>query len=255
MKFSPERFVQNIVPDLKDNLESGKPPIEVVEKLDTPADAAPLAERFLPSEMRRQLESETADLELGEYRARVAVGSAEDGTRHPHDYIIEKEASSLTLYFVDPEHQMGKSKNKSPVHFPRKGDFRPKTSTLIGIKMTDGDEIPVISIIRYRAAAITDSHLLKMEPQLEMVKSLLETGEIPEVLAGKENEITFRLNMRKDGLLVQSRYASPEELELFLQGKPSAAVLEGKVHSSNVIMRHFLNHLESKRFQKSTNLE
>ena len=97
MKFNPERFVQNVVPDLRDNLKSKEAPYIASERIENAIDAAPLVDRLLLSETRQQLERDIMDFETGEYRARVAVGSAEEGTRHPHDYIINKSHTDTTF--------------------------------------------------------------------------------------------------------------------------------------------------------------
>jgi hypothetical protein len=251
MRSGPERFIQNIVPDLRDNMSSEKAPVFATKTIESIEDALPLVERFLPNGVKEQFLRETSEFEPGEYRARVAVGSAEEGTRHPHDYVVQKGDTDLTLYFVDPEHQMGMSKKRSRIPIPRKGDMRPKISTLIGMRMSEDTPIPDISMIRYRAAAITDPHLLKMGPQFEVAKELFATGTIPEILRGKENEVTFRLNVRPEELIVQSRYAHHEELMRFLEGKISAPTLEGKLHSYGAILRQFLKHLRENRFRST----
>lgn len=249
MKFGTERFIRSVVPDLRDNLRSEKTPSVAVEKMQTPADALPLVERLLSTEVRGRFLTETAQFTPGEYRARIAVGSAEEGTRHPHDYILHKEDGGLVLYFVDPEHQMGKSKNHSPIPLPRKGNLRPKICTLIGVRVAETEVVPNISMLRYRAVAIADPQILKMGAQLEIAKQILATGGVPDILKEKENEITFRLNIRPDEILAQSRYANQEELDRFLRGEQSASAVEGKVHSFGVIMRHFLKHLSEGRFK------
>ncbi len=249
MRINPERFVKNVIPDLRDNFESKEPPTLVVEKIKDPVEAVPLVERLLPKQIREGLVEEVSRLAPGQYRARVSVGSQEEGTRHPHDFIVDKVGDRTKLYFIDPEHQMGKSKKKSSLPLPRKGDLRPKISTLIGIKLSQSGGIPELSIIRFRAAAITDPHLLKMGPQFELAKQLLETGDLPELLRGKENEITFRVNVRPDTLLAQSRYASPSDVSGFLRGEKTATALEGKIYSSTIIMGHFLKHLKEGQFQ------
>jgi hypothetical protein len=248
MKFGAERFIQNVVPDLRDNLRSDKIPPIASRKIETPADVLPLMERLLPSNVQDRFFAETAHFASGEYRARVAVGSAEEGTRHPHDYIVQKSDEELVMYFVDPEHQMGMSKKHSKIPLPRKGDVRPKISTLISVRLYNDEAIPDISMLRYRAAAISDPRLLKMDPQFEIAKQILTTGAVPDVLKGKENEITFRMNIRAEEMLAQSRYANQEALDDFLRGKKSAPSIEGKVHSYGVIMRHFLKHLSEQKF-------
>jgi hypothetical protein len=247
MAFSRERLINNYIPDLRDNFRTDMPPPIATEALRNPLEAMPLVERLMPREERAALEAAARSLEPGEYRARIAVGSVEKGTRHPHDFVLDREDGSTSLYFVDPEHQMGKSTNRG--FLLRNGDLRPKMSNLVAVRLAADSVIPDISVLRYRAVALSDPHLLKMGSQLEVAKLMLADTEIPEILREKENEITYRLNVRPDSMLIQSRYASTDDLHRFLQGGVSAKALEGKLHSYRVIMRHFLTHMAAGRFE------
>lgn len=247
--YNPERFFRNVVPDLLDNIPSKKGPSVAVEGIESPDQARPLTERIVPAELRDALASHVEHLPEGMSLARVVVGSVEDGTRHPHDYVIKKTAEDATYYFVDPEHQMGKSKKATNGPQIRKGDLRPKIGNLLALRLKHGSEVPELSILRFRAGAIQDPHVLKMSRQLEEAKKLLDTDALPSFLDGIENDVTFRLQVSLTGMRAESRYATPEELEQFLHGLTDNASLKGKLWSHEQIMRHFLKHLEAGRFK------
>ncbi len=251
MKINRENFFENVIPDLRDNLKRKNPPPLARESLEHPSEAGPLVERLFPKEIRESLLREVSVLEPGFHRARIVVGEKKKKNRHPHDFIIDTQEGKINLYFIDPEHQLGKSNNDSIIPFPRRGNLRPKVVTLFGIQLKEEEEIPDISILRFRAAAVADPYVLKMTAQLGVVIDLLKTGEVPDFLRGKENEITFRLNIRGGEALVQSRYADSADLIGFLHGEKSAPALEGKANSSTLIMGHFLKYLREGKFQRN----
>ena len=245
-----KKAVQNYLPDMLENIPTNNAPSSAVESIESPEEAERLIESFLPSELRSAILEQVRSLPTGENRARIAVGKKEDGTRHPHDYVIDKGSEGVSLYFVDPEHQMGKSKSSKGSLPIRKSDLRPKVGNLIALHFNDSEHVPAVSILRFRTASIEDYHVLKMTQQLKEAKTLLERepGELPDFLAQSPNEITFHLEIRPDAMFVQSRFATPEQLELFLHGEAVTEGLKGKFSSYRQIMEHFLKHLEANRF-------
>lgn len=249
MGFETGRILTNYIPDLRDNIPHKEAPPLVERAVSSPEQITPLLERLFTHEgenILAKLSSEMERFPEGTYRARIIVGTVEKASRHPHDFVLDVGSDAKSLYFVDPEHQTGRQKGKGIL--PRDGDLRPKMTTLLGVRFSSDNAVPDISILRFRAAAILDPHLLKMAPQLEMARRLLQTGAVPEEIRGRENEITFRLNIREDNMLAQSRYADKQDLSRLLSGEKSVPALEGKARSYGIIMNHFLEHFRAGKF-------
>lgn len=240
------RIVESYLPDILENIPRRDSPNLLERVLGSSKDALPLVRRLIPIETQDALLAETEQLSQGAHRAQIVVGTQRDGTRHPHDFIVNKHSGMTDLLFVDPEHNMGKVKWHDRI--PLKGIIRPKVVTLFGVRFTQGEEIPEISLIRFRAAAIREGRLLKMQAQNGIASQLLETGALPEALQDKEHEVTVRFNVRKNRALVQSRLASPNDLNHFLLGEKSAPVLEGKIATFNLLIQHFVRHLRDNKF-------
>ena len=238
-----------VVSDLRDNIPSQKPPARAVKGIESPQEAARVTDRLLSPEKRERLLADIETLEDGTNLARIPVGKQEDGTRHAHDFIIAKQGDVATLYFVDPEHQMARNKKPEGKLLPRRGEVRPHVATLMALALSKGEPITSASIVRFRTATIEDPYLLKMSRQLEEAQKLLGTRGLPDFLKDKENEVTFRLEVREDGMEVQSRYATPEQLELFLDGQGDTTDLHGKMWSYAQILDHFQTHLTEGKFK------
>ena len=126
--------------------------------------------------------------------------------------------------------------------------MRPHVATLMAVKLIQGEPITSASIVRFRTATIEDPYLLKMAQQFEEAQKLLDRRGLPPFLQDKENEVTFRLEVRPDHLEVQSRYATGEQLEQFLEGNVDTTELRGKVWSYAQILEHFQTHLAAGKF-------
>jgi hypothetical protein len=247
MKF--ERIPRNYVPDVLDKIPTSQPPARAVVGIESPEEAAPFLKKILPADLQESLMSQAALLPEGTNRARVAVGKQEEGTRHPHDYIIEKDNGETTFYFIDPEHQMGKTKRAKGNLMAIKGELRPKIGNLLALRFSQDGSAPDISILRFRANNIDDSHIMKMSQQFEEAKKLLGSEEVPEFLSGIERDITFRLEVRAKSMSVQSRYATSEQLDGLLHGFIDTQALKGKVWAYAEIFKHFVQHMEAGHFQ------
>ena len=119
----------------------------------------------------------------------------------------------------------------------------------MAVRVTNGEPIPDIDILRFRTPNIQNKKELKLGPQFEATKDLLVTDELPEFLREVERDVTFRMRVRPDELLLQSRYASTPELYRFLDGTESARALEGKLDAYQSIMRNFVRAMKQSKFE------
>lgn len=249
-RFDKKTLFRNALPDVLENVPSfGSPPRSATEKLAAPADALPLLDRLLPEAVRTELREKASTLPPGEYRARVVVGTVEDATRHPHDYILIREEGLTSFLFVDPEHNMGKQKRQpnSPVF--REGLIRPKVVRLMGMRFSDDEIVPELFTLHYRANAVESQSQLKLSAQLADAKLLLNEGSLPEFLRTRLQEVTFWLDMRPESLRIQGRGASEDQLKTALRGiEGGSATIDGKLDKHEVLARHFITLLDGDRF-------
>jgi hypothetical protein len=257
---SAARISRDIVPAVIEGFETQRIP-DSAEKVLTPPEAEQFAASLITPENRQKLDEMLGTLPDGTYRARENAGTPEDGNRHVHDFIIKKSGPEAELFYIDPEHSMGKSTNRGSL--PRRGDLRPQVNVLYSTKITNGDPVPRFSLLRYRAAAVPQEkqYLNKPAEQLKIAEAMLTTGEMPDFLQGHENQVTFRLDLRNEGdqqnLIVQARAARDvNDIEYMITqlttGKPLPAYdpLEGQLRRFKSIMRtHFPNHLRSNNFE------
>lgn len=247
------RVEQNILPDLRDNFGQEYPPGMVVRELSSPEASLPMADRLMAPETREAILSETEVMADGEYKATMMVGKKEEATLHPHDFFIRKEDGVVRVYFVDPEHAMGKHKRQDNSPLIRKGDIRPASVALLAAELAK-DTVPRLSMLWYRSQAIDELPDLKMRAQYGVARQLLENDtELPDLLRGKGNEITFRFITRPNLMIAQGRYTDQAELKSFMQGQHDVnGPLEGKVSAANIIMRHALRLLREDAFKPTT---
>lgn len=256
------RLRRDYIPALRERFEARKDPLDVERTLSVP-EAEKFAQSLISSEVQKLIADFTADLAEGNYRTREVAGEPGDGTRHVHDFVIEKSAADTQLFYVDPEHSMGKNKNSNILGIPRIGDLRPRVNVLYAVRVLPGDLIPEIELLRYRAAAIPPEspELNKPGAQLEMAELLLESGELPSVVKKQEKQITFRLSLRKNNereykSLIQARETSGTEhikniIEHLIKGEAvsSRDPIEGQLRRFKAIMRtHFPRLLKENRF-------
>ena len=96
-----KRIKENIVPDILDNIRHKTPPRTIERTFEKPEDAMPLLERLCPENIRGPLRDLTQNLARDvRYRARALVGHAEDGTKHPHDFVIEKSEYDILVLLI-----------------------------------------------------------------------------------------------------------------------------------------------------------
>ena len=247
------RTVQNTIPDLRDAKTEEFAPASAMRELARPEDSLPFADRLFEPETRAAILAEAASLGDGEYKASIMAGTKEKATLHPHDYYLKKEGSRVQIYFIDPEHAMGKHKRLPTSPLIRSGDFRPPTVTLSAVEIAE-DTVPKLSMLWYRAPAVPHITDLKMKAQYEVAKQMMERdSELPDLLKGKGNEITFHFVTRPNMMLAQGRYTNIAELKQFMYGTHDVnEALEGKAHAMNIIMRRALRLMREGAFKLQT---
>ncbi len=250
------RVEQNILPDLRDNFAEDYSPTTVMQQLATPEESLAMGDRLFAPETREALLTEAERLADGEYKATIMAGSKKEATLHPHDFYLQKEDDRIQVYFIDPEHAMGKHKRQKDSPLIRKGDIRPTTVALLAAELAP-DAVPRLSMLWYRSQAVEHVTDLKMRAQYETAKELLRNNtELPDLLKGKGNEITFQFTTRPEVLVAQARYTSLPELKYFTQGNVDVnGALEGKVSASNIIMRRALGLLRDGAFKPTHTTE
>jgi len=238
MKWNPETIRKNVIPDISDNLSSREPLfIEGVGE-----QGKKLLERMIPKEKREQLLVMIRDFEEhSSYQTTTLVGEKKKRTQHPHLFVIERGDNHIQLFFVDPEHNVGKQNT-----------LRPRIGNLMSLKIYEGNSEPELAILRFRTPEIEDKDitLLKIQPQLEAARALIENEGVPQFLEDFREEILFRIVVRHDKSVLQARYTKEQGLKSFLEGGKGSSALEGKVDSQNAIIDRFVRFLEEKKFKK-----
>ncbi len=256
------RVQRDYIPALQEKFPTEKAPA-FVEKTFTPEIAKIFLKSLITPEQQKRLHDLASSLADGQYRFREAAGTPEQGNRHVHDFIILKSASGIQFFFVDPEHAMGASKNHRLLKILRRGDIRPQVNVLYSMELTPENEVARVSALRYRASVIPEDkpQLNKPGEQFKMAESLLASGDLPEVIRGKENEISFQLDFRpaqyQHKVLVRARAARDSRavgamLEKLAAGQTlsSNEPLEGQLRRFRAIMRtYFPKYLEEGRFE------
>ena len=258
------RIQRDLLPALRERQATERIPPSVEREV-SPEEGRTIIESLVSSEMRERLLAGADHVGDGVHLSRDIAGAPEDGTRHAHDFVTQMDDSGMQFLYIDPEHSMGKNANKSTLGLPRRGDMRPKVNIMYGVSFTPEGQIQGISLLRYRAEAIPSDQprLQNNNEQRRMAMQMLADGEIPEILQGKENEITFRLDLRATetdeyAVTAQAREAANDEavaqmLEDLMEGKALDAndPLFGQLERFRSIMRtHFPRHLDAGEFKK-----
>ena len=253
------RVEQNALWDVMDAAPAKEAPLTGEALL--PADApSALASRILNQGGKRQGQAElwaTAKaLTPGTYGMRLDVGKAAEGTAHPHFFVVDRDETSATFLFVDPEHYLNRTK-RAPGHLVREADVRPKVCNLMAVRLVQGKE-PDIAIVRFRTNELTPADV-SFERQLAVARDLFLTRGFPPMLEGKEKELVMRLVIAPSSgqpALLQARYAKDaEELTAFLRGEKGSSFLEGKVRAAAALMTEFSVRLGRGEFSRKQTLE
>ncbi|TSC80924.1 MAG: hypothetical protein G01um101429_49 [Parcubacteria group bacterium Gr01-1014_29] len=184
----------------------------------------------------------TQEFETDEsYQTIILVGEKEKGTRHPHLFVAERDTDGIQLFFVDPEHAVGKQ-----------NILRPRIGNLMALRIYNDRSDPELAILRYRTKKIEEKDItvLKLQPQLEAARKLIHNEGVPKFLQGKEEEILFRIVIKQEKGLAQARYTNKKSLQSFLQGGKGSSLLEGKADSQQAIVNRFIQYMEEGRFGK-----
>lgn len=225
------RRVRGLASDVRDNFARDAAPV-----LERRGKHAELREALIPAEAREALVKAGRELPQGVWHSAVTLaGSSEKKTRHPHLFAVLPLGSAVEAYFVDPEHEVG-----------RRNLLRPKVANIVALSLYEGrpDEI---AILRYRTVRGNDA-MQTMHPnivggvdnlrgQLKIARDLIERDGIPQELIGIEEEITFRLVVRDDRALLQSRYASPQQMRAALEGEFSGTLEVKRVAQQRILER------------------
>lgn len=251
IKSKTKKVLENIIPDIRDNFEANNIPKHAEKELLSLEERAALEKKlftFKGIDILDKASEKMLKLEAGKYICRTVVGAVNQGTRHPHDFIIESNEKNVTYYFIDPEHNMGKQKRKSIL--PRPGDIRPHVSTLVSLCIPKNGDEAEVSMLRFRTGFIEDKSLLKMSTQSDIARQIANTGSLPEMLQENKKEITFYLKLDKNKAEIVSRYVSEEDLLKALDGEKSSRPIEGKITSFQHIINRGLTLLEGGAFEK-----
>jgi hypothetical protein len=232
-----EKFVKNVVPDLLDNFPN---------KLELPTyeysgeEAGFLMERLIPEVQRNKAMELTSEMADGTYFYRTLVGSREEGTTHPHDFYIEKKAENTRFYFIDPEHNVGAN-----------NVFRPKIGNLMAIELSRNGESHC-AILRFRTDGIP-MNVLKLKPQYEASRTLIEDEGTPAFLKGREENILYRIVAQPNKVTTQTRFTNKQEAMSFASGMPGSLALEGKAAAHAALFNRFLSLLSGGSFEPYMN--
>lgn len=110
----------------------------------------------------------------------------------------------------------------------------------------DGSASTTLGFLRYRTPAFNPA-LINLTPQYAIAQDLLGKKAKPDFLDAKhvsegsrEQEVLFRLYSSPGESTLQMRYATPHQIEAFLQNAKSQPVITGKLQSGMHILSRFL---------------
>jgi len=225
------RILDNVVPDMMDNIPFANPP----DIVSTEANNHALIERFFPHAQRARLVELAASIPLNDSVGVICnIGKKDNNTGHPHLFEITRTADNILLTFVDPEDSVG-----------RHSAFKPRIVNLLAAKIsTAGNYETELAVLRFRTP-LMQSQDLKMANLHKITSSLIEDRGLPNILEDKKKEILFRLVSTPQGSEVQARYSAASEMERFVKGGKGSRMLEGKVKASKYNLERFITLLDS----------
>jgi hypothetical protein len=230
----------SIANDLRDHLPSAKIP----KSVELAADAADrVRERLLPSETARRLFEASSELEPGAWHERTTiVGKTEAGTQHPHRFVAMRLPDSLQLFFLNPEHEVG-----------RQSVIRPKVVNAMAAHVFS-NRPGEVAIVRYRAddpMRMADRRAVdRLESQWKSTKDLIERRGLPPELAGRERDVVYRVAVTGGGGILQSRYVTERDLRDYAERGERAGFLDSKERSQRAILDRFLSMMKEGAFRK-----
>lgn len=233
-----EKIISNIVPDILDNFAYNEE-LPIFENKNT-ENVDKVMYRLLTEDQRKRLLDFMDGLEDGRYEYLSLVGEKDNGTLHPHLFVVEKRDGVVKLNFVDPEHNVG-----------NQNLLRPKISNLMAINVPEGkDSVPELVILRFATEGLFPDDL-KLKNQSIAASQLIDREGIPEMLVDFPKNILFRLVVKKIGLTLQARYTNTKKATDFLAGGDGSRALRGKVRAEQYLVERFIKFLEEGHFKLS----
>jgi len=256
------KVVENVVYDTRDMVRTRTTPPTVYE--DIPKGAhLPVMDTLFGNTRKRDLQSrlwrEAENLSPGTYGMLQPVGIKEEGTAHPHFFVVDRGKKDTTFLFVDPEHHLNKNERRGRII--REGDVRAKVCNIMAVHLSGATVPPDVAIMRFRTSEISDPSVMSFQRQLAVARDAFSTNGLPKEFEDKENEIILRLVVAPSSgkpMLLQSRYArSGAQLRKFLtEGQmENFPFLRGKIKSFQGVMEEFIAHLNRGEFTLKPNIQ
>ena len=188
---------------------------------------------FLPKEKMDQLIILTQDFKDGYYFYLKPVGLKEKNNKHLHTFIMKKEGDNLIFCFVDPEYRLGVS-NK----------LRPSVCNLMSFSVSRNPVVePELSILRLKTK--------KERPLSVLIPSVLDLNEnngLAHFMEEGDDSVTFRLNIRADNTIIESRYIGNTSGEQLIKLIPLH--IRAKANSQRHLMNNIINGLRDSKFEE-----
>jgi len=197
-------------------------------------------EEFFPPDFAEKLTE--AFPEPGLYAHHDVPGHKSEGTKHGHRFIVEVTDSASEVYFLDPEHIVGK-----------RNFWRPQIVNMLAARFPKSTEEPAsFAFLRSRTEGVERS-VLDSFIELESVarEMIGNRGESEELISAPEN-IVFRAALNKDSAEVQSRYVGEKGINSMFEGTRLPRFIEGKAFTQRAILGKFLERQFKKRTQKES---
>lgn len=237
--------------EVAENLEGLRAPIHIEPNMI----ADKLIEKIIPQHVQRKLIEGSTHFEIGAmYEHNEIVGRKSDGRVHPHEFMARKiDDNTLELFFVDPEHNIGKD-----------SQFIPAVSNMMSARIYVDGRDPEFAILRHKTERVVAEHplkglVVKLSHQSRAAQQLLGRDGIPEYLNDFQDQILFRLVIKRERAsdrrprfgLVQSIFSTPRELSQLLDEnlKPNGA-LEHKLDVEQIIFERFAEYMQNGMFAK-----
>jgi len=238
------RIVNNKLPDLAEKY-GPRPEREAqsTERTLSYLEARENVTAFVPEALTASLSHLTSAMESGTYLHRVLIGKKGEGTAHPHDFVIEKDTTKTSFYFLDPEHHVGVRTH-----------LRPPVDNIMSLTI-HADQSFEFAIMRMLTPRVADKNMpaLKMAQQLEAARSLIEKNGIPSFAEDAREDIRFRLVMKREGergaqITLQSHDIDTAAQNDFISHGTMRGYMQGKATSQRAILNHFKEYLEKGLF-------
>ncbi len=234
------KITDNVIPDLRDNFPrlSKIRSWEITNKEADSTSIDQIREKFLSRSRYQELKAAAESaLESGQlYEHTWIVGSREKGTNHPHTFLGEKSEYGANLFFIDPEHNVGKQ-----------NVFRPKISNLVSIDLGDNYHNSRFAVIRFNIEGLTPDQL-KLQQQFVAAKELLDKDG-PTMLKGSQENILFQAIVENGKVVLRARYTNEKKAQNFLHGGEGSRALRGKIKANAIIVDRLISFLQAGKFE------